>query len=38
MLPDDSYPILVNVDGDNLLTWEFVQAALLMAHRVCQGE
>ena len=38
MLPDDSYPVLVNVDGDNLLTWEFVQSALVMAHRVCQGE
>lgn len=38
MLPDDSYHVLCNVDGDNLLTLEFVEQALVMAARMKSGE
>jgi hypothetical protein len=38
MLADNSYHVLCNVDGDNLLTLEFVEQALEMAARVKSGE
>ena len=38
MLPNDSYDALCNVDGDNLLTVEFVIAALEVAGRIKSGD
>ena len=38
MQPGSEYHVLVNVDGDNLLTIEFVTASLFMADRISRGE
>ena len=38
MVADDSYHVLCNVDGDNLLTLDFVEQSLAVAARVKSGE
>ena len=38
MIPDDKYDTLVCVDGDNILTLEFVEQALVMAARIKASE
>ena len=37
MVADESFDVLVNVDGDNLLTLEFVEQCLEIAHRMKSG-
>ena len=38
MQPGPEFDVLVNVDGDNLLTMEFVAACLVMSERIRRGE
>ena len=38
MIPDASYHVLCNVDGDNLLTLEFVEQCLTIGARIKSGE
>ena len=37
-MADESFDVLVNVDGDNLLTLEFVEQSLRLAARIKEGE